>query len=117
MIVPNTIRTIRVAGEKRKKGEVSQKLFYSPSRLHLQVHLNDLALGKVPLTCGCFCVRGLIHHKPFWKHHAKPATFLLEAQQGQTTTPGTPCLFEQCVGSFTSRRVVNNEELRDRAYS
>ena len=46
--------------------------------------LHDLALGKVPLTCGCFCLRGLIHHKPFWKHHAKPATFLLGTQQGQT---------------------------------
>ena len=34
-----------------------------------------LALGNVPLTCGCFCERGLIHYKPFWKHHAMPATF------------------------------------------
>ena len=40
-------------------------------------------------------------------------------QQGQTMTPGTPCptLFEQCVGSFTSGRIVNNEELRDGPYS
>ena len=28
------------------------------------------------LTCGWFCECGLIHHKPFWKHQAKPATFL-----------------------------------------
>ena len=27
-----------------------------------------------------------------------------------------PALFEQCVGSFTSRRIMNNEELRDGAY-
>ena len=35
------------------------------------------------------------------------------------TTPGSPCptLFEQCVGSFTSRRVVNTEELPNAAYS
>ena len=35
-----------------------------------------------------------------------------------TTTPGTwcPTLFEQCLGSFTSRRTVNNKELRDGAY-
>ena len=34
-------------------------------------------------------------------------------QQGQTTTLGTPCptLFEQCMGSFTSCRIVNNKEL------
>ena len=40
-------------------------------------------------------------------------------QQGHTTTPGTPCptLFEQCVGSFTSRKTVNNEELQEGAYS
>ena len=29
-------------------------------------------------TCGCFCVRGLIHHKPFWNITAKPATFARE---------------------------------------
>ena len=40
------------------------------------------------------------------------------AQQGQTTTPGTPCstLFEQCVGSLTFRRIVNNKQFRDGAY-
>ena len=27
------------------------------------------------LTCGCFCVSGLIHHKPFQNITAKPATF------------------------------------------
>ena len=39
-------------------------------------------------------------------------------QQCQTITPGMPCptLFEQCVGSFTSCRIVNNEELRDGVY-
>ena len=39
-------------------------------------------------------------------------------QQGQTTTLGTPCptLFKQCVGSFTYRRTVKNEELREGAY-
>ena len=33
-------------------------------------------------------------------------------------TPGTLCptLFEQCVGSFTSQRVVNTEESQDWAY-
>jgi len=37
---------------------------------------------------------------------------------GQTTAPGTPChtLFEQCVGSFTSCRIMNSEELREGAY-
>ena len=44
----------------------------------------------------------------------------IHPQQGQTTTPGAPFpalkLFEQSVGSFTSRRIVNNEELRDGAY-
>ena len=42
----------------------------------------------------------------------------IRPQQGQTTTPETPCptLFEQCVGSFTFLRIVNNEELRDEAY-
>ena len=42
----------------------------------------------------------------------------IRPQQGQTTTPGAPLrsLFEQCVGSFTSRRIVNNEELRDETY-
>ena len=44
----------------------------------VHLHLRDLAPGKVLLTCGCFCVRDLILHKPFWKHQAKPATFLLE---------------------------------------
>ena len=39
-------------------------------------------------------------------------------EQGQTTTPGTHCptLFELCVVSFTSRRIMNNEKLRDGAY-
>ena len=41
------------------------------------LHLHHRVLGKVPLTCGCFCVPGLIHHKPVWKHHAKLATFTL----------------------------------------
>ena len=27
------------------------------------------------LTCGCFCIRGLIHHTPFKNIKAKPATF------------------------------------------
>ena len=78
------------------------------------LHLHVLALGNVPLTCGWFCERGLIHHKPFWRHQAKPATFL----PGQTTTPGTPCptLLEQYVGSFTSRRIMNSEEMQDGAY-
>ena len=33
-------------------------------------------------------------------------------------TPETPCptRFEQCVGSFMSHRIVNNEELRDGIY-
>ena len=72
------------------------------------LHLHDLALGKVPVTCGCLCVCGLIHHKPFWKHHAKPAMFLLETQHGQTTTLGTLCpsLFEQCMGSVTSAELA-----------
>ena len=39
------------------------------------LHLHVLALGNVSFTCGWFCERGLIHHKPFWKHQAKPATF------------------------------------------
>ena len=32
----------------------------------------------------------------------------IHLQQGQTTTPGTPfhALFEQCVGSFSSRRIA-----------
>jgi len=30
------------------------------------------------LTCGYFCVRGLIHHKPFSNITAKPATFARE---------------------------------------
>ena len=86
---------------------------------HLHLYLHDLALGNVPLTCGRFCEGSLINHKPFWKHQAKPATFCWRAtQQGQTKTPGTPSptLFERCVGSFTSCRIVNNEELRDGAY-
>ena len=39
-------------------------------------------------------------------------------RQRPATTSGTPCstLFEQCVGAFTSRRVVNTEELRDGTY-
>ena len=42
----------------------------------------------------------------------------INPQQSQITTPGTPfpAPFQQCVGSFTFRRVVNNEELRDGAY-
>ena len=47
------------------------------SRMNGCLHLHALALGNVPLTCGWFCERGLVHHKPFWKHQAKPATFLL----------------------------------------
>ena len=39
------------------------------------LHLHDLALGDVLMTCGCFCVHGLIQHKPSWKHNAKRATF------------------------------------------
>ena len=38
--------------------------------------------------------------------------------KGQNTTPGIPCTSqsEQCVGSFTSRRIiVNDEKLRDGA--
>ena len=40
------------------------------------------------------------------------------APSERSTTSGTPCptLFEQCLGSFTSRRVVNFEALRDGAY-
>ena len=76
----------------------------------LMSHLHVLAFGNVPLTCGWFCERRHIHHKPFWKHQVKLATFFCQvtAQQGQTTTPGTPCptLFEQCVGSFTSHRII-----------
>lgn len=36
-------------------------------------------------------------------------------EQGHTTTPGIPCptLFQLCVDSFMSCRIVNNEELRD----
>ena len=37
----------------------------------------------------------------------------------QTTPPGTLCpatLFVQCMGSFMSHRIVNNEELRDGTY-
>ena len=47
-------------------------------------------------------VTSYIHHKPLWKHHAKPATF---AREDQTTTPGTisPSLYEHCVGSLMSR--------------
>ena len=37
--------------------------------------LFSILTRNVPLTCGCFCVRGHIHHKIFSKHHAKPATF------------------------------------------
>ena len=60
-------------------------------------------------------------HSPqaFWKRQAQLATFCQRtAQQGQTATPRTPCptLFEQCVGSLTSRKIMNNEELRDGAY-
>ena len=42
----------------------------------------------------------------------------IRPKRGQVTTPGTPCPtpFEQCVGSFTPRRIVNNEELRDGAF-
>ena len=34
------------------------------------------------------------------------------------TTPGTPCRtpFEQCMGSFMFRKMVNHEVLRDGAY-
>ena len=32
---------------------------YFSFRSSRTLHLHDLALGKVPLTCGCFCVRGL----------------------------------------------------------
>ena len=54
------------------------------------------------LTCGCFCVRGPIHHKPFQNITAKPATFARE-KDSHNTTPGTSCptLFEQCDGSLT----------------
>ena len=43
---------------------------------------------------------------------------IIRRQQGQTRTREAPCpaLFEQCVGSLTSPRNVNNEELRDGAY-
>ena len=41
----------------------------------------------------------------------------IHPQQGQTTTQGTPflALFKQCMGSFTSHGVVNNEEMQERA--
>ena len=40
-------------------------------------------------------------------------------EQGQTTTPGTPCptVFKQCMGSFMSHRIVNNKELGEGSYS
>ena len=52
-----------------------------------------------PFELWLFCLRGLIHHKPFWRHHVKPATFG-EGEKPETTRPGTPChtLFEQWVG-------------------
>ena len=28
-----------------------------------------------PFDLWLFCLRGLIHHKPFWRHHVKPVTF------------------------------------------
>lgn len=42
----------------------------------------------------------------------------IHPQQGQATTPETPfpALFELCMGSFTPRRVVSNEELWEGAY-
>ena len=45
----------------------------SQRKRYLQSTVHVLALGNVPLTCGLFCERGLLHHKPFWKHQAKPA--------------------------------------------
>ena len=49
-------------------------------------------------TCGCFCVRGLIHHKPFLETSRQAGHILLEGRTA--TTPGTsrPTLYEQCVG-------------------
>ena len=43
---------------------------------------------------------------------SRPCFYQVTTQQGQTTTPGTPCptLFERCVGSFTSRRIMKNCE-------
>ena len=75
----------------RTEGRRSGYLEFYPFEREAVLHLQVLALGNVPLTCGWFCERGLIHHKPFWKHQAKPATFFCQvtAQQGQTTTPGT----------------------------
>lgn len=53
----------------------------------LELHLHDQTLGEVPLICGCCCVCGLMHYKPFWKHHTKLAT--LAREKDQTTTLGT----------------------------
>ena len=55
--------------------DASHKNLHNLPSTWLHLHLHDLALGNVPLTCGRFCERSLISHKPFWKHHAKPATF------------------------------------------
>ena len=40
------------------------------------VHLHYAALSKLPVTCGCICLHGLIHvhHKLLLKHQAKLAT-------------------------------------------
>ena len=69
---------------------------------HLSTSTSSSARQSSFLTCGCFCVRGLIHHKP--------ATFLLEGRTA--TTPGTsrPTLYEQRVGSLTSHVEMLNLE-------
>ena len=56
----------------------SKKANRRENEAHQGLHLHDLALGNVALTCGYFCMRGLKHHKSFWRHHTKPAKFARE---------------------------------------
>ena len=69
----------------------------------LHLHLDDVALGNVPLTCGWFCEYSFIHHKPFWKHQAKSATFLPfngTTRSDYNTGNSVPYSFRTVLGFF-----------------
>ena len=84
-------------------------LFY-PWRIYIYMFWHSAN----PFDLWLFFERGLVHHKPFWKYQAKPATFLPDndtTRSDHNTGNFITTLSEQCVGSFTSRRIMNNEEL------
>ena len=62
----------------------------------------------------CTSTSTLLLRKTF--QHTRGESYADSKARPDTREAPCPALFEQCVGSLTSHRIVNNEELRDGAY-